>query len=81
MVNGENFKLELFVNDERRQIGNTKDMIHSVNKLIAHISQVFSLSKGDIIFTGTPEGVSRIVSGDKIKAVLNDEIVLNIIAE
>ncbi len=49
--------LELEVNDEVRQRGNTKDMFFSVAELIAYISRFFTLLPGDIITTGTPAGV------------------------
>lgn len=66
--------LKLEVNGATRQLGNTRDMIHSVDKLVAYISKVFSLQAGDIIFTGTPAGVGQLVSGDKAKATLGDNL-------
>lgn len=78
----ENINLELRVNNEQRQKGNTKHMIFPVGELIAHLSTIFTLRPGDMIFTGTPEGVSRIDEGDKIEAILGDqEIVLNVTAK
>jgi 2-keto-4-pentenoate hydratase/2-oxohepta-3-ene-1,7-dioic acid hydratase in catechol pathway len=52
-----NLKLECYVNGERRQSGNTSDMIFSVADLISHASQIMTLKPGDMLFTGTPEGV------------------------
>lgn len=52
------------VNGEKRQDGNTKDMIRKANELVSFISTVMTLEPGDIIMTGTPEGVGPIVSGD-----------------
>jgi|WetSurMetagenome_2_1015567.scaffolds.fasta_scaffold00788_20 2-keto-4-pentenoate hydratase/2-oxohepta-3-ene-1,7-dioic acid hydratase in catechol pathway len=49
--------LECYVNGERRQSGNTGDMIFSVADLISHASQIMTLKPGDMLFTGTPEGV------------------------
>ena len=49
--------LELKLNGEVRQRGNTKDMFFSVAELVAHISRFFTLLPGDIITTGTPAGV------------------------
>lgn len=73
-----NFTVSLKVNGEIRQIGNTKDMIFSIEKLISHISEVFGLSAGDVIFTGTPEGVNKVVSGDELLAELNSSLTLKV---
>ncbi len=64
--------ISLTCNNEIRQEGNTSDMIFPVEQLIAYLSNHFTLSEGDLIFTGTPDGVSKVSSGDKIKAVLGD---------
>lgn len=53
----QNLELWLDVNGERRQTGNTRDMIFPVAFLISHISQFMTLMPGDIIATGTPDGV------------------------
>ena len=50
------------------QRGNTKMMLHSVAKLVAYVSTIFTLEPGDVILTGTPEGVGPIVAGDSLKA-------------
>lgn len=72
-------ELSLSVNGEIRQHGKTSHMIFSVDTLVAYLSTIFTLSPGDLIFTGTPEGVSPITSGDSITASLNkNEIQLNI---
>eukprot|EP00913_Durusdinium_trenchii_P016902 g15890.t1 len=61
--------LELFceVNGQQRQRGHTGDMIFKPPQLIAEISKVFTLEPGDLILTGTPEGVGPIEAGDKIR--------------
>lgn len=64
--------LTLEVNGEIRQKGNTADMMRSVEELVSYISKVFSLQRGDLIFTGTPAGVSRLQSGDKVRAILGN---------
>ena len=56
----------LTVNGEPRQHGLTDDMITPVYELIAYISQIFTLEAGDIILTGTPEGVAALAVGDKL---------------
>ena len=60
--------LTLDVNGDRRQIGHTKDMIFSPSFLISYITRFMTLEVGDIIATGTPEGISEIVSGDIVCA-------------
>ena len=56
-----------WVNGEARQRGNTRDMIFPADVLIAHISRIWALEPGDLIFTGTPEGVAALVPGDRIE--------------
>ncbi|MBN1785982.1 MAG: fumarylacetoacetate hydrolase family protein [Candidatus Methanofastidiosa archaeon] len=63
-----NLGLRLTVNGIVRQDSNTKNMIFSVEELVSEISKVTTLEKGDIIATGTPEGVGQIFSGDKLFA-------------
>lgn len=60
--------IELRVNGAVRQSSNTQHMIMRIPAIIAYCSTVFSLEAGDLIFTGTPEGVGRVVSGDRIDA-------------
>ena len=63
--------LMLDVNGERKQIGYTKDMIFTPAFLIAYISRFMTLEVGDIIATGTPEGISEIVSGEVVVATID----------
>lgn len=63
-------RLQLSVNGVIRQASGTENMIHSVETLISYISQFFTLERGDIIYTGTPEGVAQVRSGDALDAVL-----------
>lgn len=60
--------LELTVNGEVRQKGNTRNMIFSVPWLISYVSRYMTLEIGDILITGTPEGVSEIRPGDVVVA-------------
>ena len=64
----QNLKIRLTVNGEIRQDGNTSMMIHRIPAIISHMSGNFTLEPGDVILTGTPAGVSRIVSGDNLAA-------------
>ena len=67
-------ELKIEVNSETRQHGNTRDMIFPVKTLISYLSTIFTLNPGDLIFTGTPEGVSPIKAGDRIKATLGEQL-------
>ena len=55
-----------FVNEEKRQEGNTKDMIFSIPQIISFLSTVWELLPGDLIYTGTPSGVGIIDKHDEI---------------
>ncbi|MEQ8624780.1 MAG: fumarylacetoacetate hydrolase family protein [Vicingaceae bacterium] len=68
----------LKINDEIRQKGNTANMLFSIDKLIAYISQYFTLKIGDLIFTGTPEGVGPIHKGDYLQGFIADNKVLDL---
>jgi len=63
--------IQLTVNGEVRQAGETADMIFSVAHLIAFCSTIFTLEAGDLIYTGTPEGVGPVVDGDVLVASIN----------
>ena len=65
-----NLNLKITVNGEMRQDSNTNLMILNVRQLIEYASSFYTLQPGDIIITGTPEGVSPIVPGDKIVATI-----------
>ncbi|MCY1645860.1 fumarylacetoacetate hydrolase family protein [Caulobacter sp. SL161] len=56
----------LSVNDQARQHGLVGDMIWNIGEVIAKASQLWTLAAGDLIFTGTPEGVAAIARGDKV---------------
>ncbi|WP_410497827.1 fumarylacetoacetate hydrolase family protein [Chitinibacter sp. S2-10] len=58
---------DLKINGQLRQHANTRDMAFSVAELIAWISTKFTLQSGDLIYTGTPEGVGAIVAGDLLE--------------
>lgn len=67
----QNSRLTLQVNGAVRQQGSTADMIYPIVLLIAFMSRYFTLRAGDIILTGTPEGVGPLASGDDIVISLN----------
>lgn len=57
-------RIWLMVNGQLKQEGDLSDLIWSVPETIAHLSKYFELKPGDLIFTGTPEGVGPVVKGD-----------------
>ena len=65
-------------NKEKAQQGNSKDMIFSIDDIIAFVSQYFTLRVGDLIFTGTPEGVGKVSENDVLEAYLENEKVLDL---
>ena len=70
-----NFHLD--INGVTVQQGNTKDMIFSIDQIIADVSKYFTLKIGDLIFTGTPHGVGPVKIGDHLQGYLEDELVLD----
>lgn len=68
------FRLEQ--NGRTVQQGNTRDMIFSVNYIVSYVSRFFTLKTGDLIFTGTPQGVGLIRINDCLEAYLGDEKLL-----
>ena len=74
-------KLELKVNGVVKQIDSLKSMIFNPAEIVEYISSIMTLEKGDLIFTGTPAGVSRVNRGDKLEAKLGEiaEIVCTVV--
>ena len=68
-----NLPFSLQKNGKTVQSGNTKDVIFSFERLIAFVSQRITLRKGDLIFTGTPEGVGPVQIGDKLVGYLQEK--------
>jgi 2-keto-4-pentenoate hydratase/2-oxohepta-3-ene-1,7-dioic acid hydratase in catechol pathway len=73
--NVDEIKFKLLKNDEVVQDGNTNLMLWKIDELIEYVSKYFTLKIGDIIFTGTPAGVGKVVANDKLKGYIeNDEL-------
>jgi len=70
-LNDLNFSL--LKNDEPVQIGSTRDMLFSIDRLIAEVSKYFTLKIGDLIFTGTPAGVGAVQTNDLLDLKLGDQ--------
>jgi 2-keto-4-pentenoate hydratase/2-oxohepta-3-ene-1,7-dioic acid hydratase in catechol pathway len=64
---------ELFVNDEKVQSGMMQDMIFTIEELIVYVSQFITLKPGDLIYTGTPEGVGAVEKGDHLTGKIDGE--------
>lgn len=62
--------IDLMVNGQLRQSGSTEDMIFPVAHLVAYCSRIFTLEPGDLIYTGTPEGVGPVQRGDVLDATV-----------
>jgi 2-keto-4-pentenoate hydratase/2-oxohepta-3-ene-1,7-dioic acid hydratase in catechol pathway len=60
-------RVQTFLNGEVKQDGRTKDLIFDVPTLIAHVTSVMTLLPGDVILTGTPEGVGPMEAGDEVE--------------
>lgn len=71
-------QFELKINGETRQIGNSKDLIFSFDKVISYVSKFVTLKQGDLIYTGTPEGVGPVKMGDKLEGFVNGEQFLSL---
>ena len=67
-VNLQSLELRLTHNERLAQHGFTKDMIFDVAALVKYLKESFPICPGDVVLTGTPEGVGTVVSGDKVVA-------------
>lgn len=76
-IDPNNLEISLTVNGTVRQKTHTSKMNFKVDDLIVFLSTVFSLDEGDIIYTGTPEGVAQIAHGDVLHAELQGIATLN----
>lgn len=68
----------LQINGKQVQKGNTSDMLHGIDEIISHVSQYFTLKIGDLIFTGTPEGVGPVHTGDVLEGFIQDRRVFGV---
>ncbi len=73
----QNLSFEMELNGEVRQRGFTREMLFTVDEIIAHVSKYMTLRIGDLIFTGTPVGVGAVKAGDNIKARLEGHKLLD----
>ncbi len=73
-----NINFSLIKNNEPVQTGNTSDMLWKIDELISYVSQYFTLKIGDIIFTGTPDGVGKVEANDVLAGLLEGKQLFSI---
>ncbi|WP_339917634.1 fumarylacetoacetate hydrolase family protein [Yeosuana marina] len=71
-------KFSLKKNENIVQLGNTSHMLWKIDELIEYVSKYFTLKIGDIIFTGTPAGVGKVIANDKLKGFIEDKEMFSI---
>ena len=69
----ENINFELRNNGITVQKGNTSHMLWKIDELISYVSQFFTLKIGDILFTGTPEGVAKVKPNDILEGFIEEK--------
>lgn len=72
-----NLDFRLDINGETRQKGNTNQMLFDFDNIIAYVSKFVFLKKGDLIYTGTPQGVGPIQIGDRLEGYIQDQKLLD----
>lgn len=77
-LNNGDFSFTLTKNGEQVQHGLSKDMIFTIDQLIAYVSKFVTFRTGDLLFTGTPAGVGPVAIGDRLEASLNGEKLLDL---
>jgi 2-keto-4-pentenoate hydratase/2-oxohepta-3-ene-1,7-dioic acid hydratase in catechol pathway len=73
-----NINFSLLKNNEPVQTGNTSDMLWKIDELISYVSKYFTLKIGDIIFTGTPEGVGKVEVNDVLTGLIEEKQLFSI---
>ena len=76
--NPQNLDLTLKINGVTKQAANTNQMMYSIERIISFISEIMTLERGDLILTGTPEGVGDIREGDVLEARLGAQCSLTV---
>jgi acylpyruvate hydrolase len=80
-LNLNDIPFKLLVNGVIKQMGNVNDIIFSFDKIIAYVSQFVTLKVGDLIFTGTPEGVGAVAIGDILEGYIKEDLFLKIVVK
>jgi len=76
--NPQHLSIELKINGIVKQSANTNQMIYSLERIISFISEIMTLERGDLILTGTPEGVGELKEGDFLEASLDSLCFLSV---
>ena len=74
-----NISFSLQKNGEQVQLGNSKEMCFNFDAIITYISKFYTLKIGDLIYTGTPEGVGPVVAGDKLKGFIGEKEMFKVV--
>ncbi len=77
-TNVQNIDFHLNKNGETVQRGNTRDMLFTIDQIIAYVSRFFILKTGDLLFTGTPLGVGPIAEGDVLDGFIGEKQLLHL---
>lgn len=75
-LNNLNFSLK--INGKNAQVGNTQNMIFNIDNMISYVSKFVTLKVGDLIYTGTPEGVGKVNIGDHLEGFIGSEKMLDL---
>ncbi|GAA4269737.1 fumarylacetoacetate hydrolase family protein [Hyunsoonleella aestuarii] len=78
LTNVNDIEFSLKKNEEIVQNGNTSHMLWKIDELIEYVSKYFTLKIGDIIFTGTPAGVGKVIANDKLKGFIENKEMFSI---
>jgi 2-keto-4-pentenoate hydratase/2-oxohepta-3-ene-1,7-dioic acid hydratase in catechol pathway len=78
LKNKKDIQFSLFKNKELAQQGQSSSMLNNFDKIVAYISNYFSVNIGDLIFTGTPDGVGECVVGDELEVFMEEESMLTL---
>jgi 2-keto-4-pentenoate hydratase/2-oxohepta-3-ene-1,7-dioic acid hydratase in catechol pathway len=77
LENSDNITFKLDLNGKQVQLGFSKDVIFSIDQIIAYVSQFITLKTGDLIFTGTPAGVGKVTINDQLQGYLEDTLMFD----
>ena len=75
----DNIPFSLEKNGEQVQKGNSKNMLFNFDKIISYISQFYTMKIGDLIYTGTPEGVGKVYPGDILKGYIGEKEMFKVV--
>jgi len=75
--NIQNIEFHLDIDNVTVQRGNTADMLHSVDAIIAYVSRFCTLKTGDLLFTGTPAGVGKVAIGNHLQGFIGERKLLD----